>query len=72
MKIGRLLLLGAFVLGASATAEAATTVPKLHAAKAATTVALDKEKKKAHSHKATNKKVAHAPKTKKVKKAKKS
>lgn len=73
MKFGRLILLGAFVLGATATAEAATTAPRLSAGKPATLVALgDKDKKKAHAHahKASKPKVVQSHKTKKVKKSK--
>lgn len=65
MKIGRLILLGAFVFGAAASAEAATTAPRLAGAKPATLVTLKtKDKKTVHAHKAS--------KTKKVKKDKKS
>ena len=40
MKIGRLVLLGVFVFGASLSAEAATSAPRLHAHGAAKHVSL--------------------------------
>ncbi|CAA2141768.1 hypothetical protein [Hyphomicrobium sp. ghe19] len=55
MKIAKLVLLGAFVLGASISAEAATSAPKLHAPGAKTLVshtAKDEKKKHAHAHRA--------------------
>lgn len=56
MKIAKLVLLGAFVLGASISAEAATSAPKLHAPGAKTlvshTVKDEKKKKHAHAHRA--------------------
>ena len=68
MKFGRLILLGAFVLGATASAEAATSAPRLSASKSATLVTFKaKDKKKVHAHK-TGKKVAQAHKVKKAKK----
>ncbi|MFT3731406.1 MAG: hypothetical protein QM780_08280 [Hyphomicrobium sp.] len=73
MKIGRLILLGAFVLGAAASAEAASTAPRLSAEKSATLVAdKEKPKKKVHAHKAGKQKVAQTHKVKKVKKSKKT
>jgi hypothetical protein len=64
MKIGRLILLGALVLGVSASAGAATTVPKLHAPGATTLTADDSGKDKKASK-------AHKQKAKKPKKEKK-
>lgn len=75
MKIARLILLGAFALGvgATASAEAATTAPRLSASHTATLVTLkSKDKKKVYAHKAGKQKVAQTHKTKKVKKAKKT
>jgi hypothetical protein len=77
MKIAKLVLLGAFVFGASISAEAATSAPQLHAP-GATTLAShwvkdEKKKKHAHAHRVHKKKVAelHAVhKTHKVKKVK--
>jgi hypothetical protein len=70
MKIGRLILLGAFVLGTGFSAEAATLAPRLHAPGATTLTADDSAKdKKKSSHKAHVKKTSHA-KPKKVKKKK--
>jgi hypothetical protein len=72
MKIGRLVLLGAFVLGTGFSAEAATLAPRLHAPGATTLTSTDsgKEKKAHHAHKAQKKTVSH--KVKKVKKVKKT
>ena len=52
MKIAKLVLLGAFVFGASIAAEAATSAPKLHAPGAKTLVShtAKDEKKKKHVH----------------------
>lgn len=52
MKIAKLVLLGAFVFGASVAAEAATSAPKLHAPGAKTLVShtAKDEKKKKHAH----------------------
>jgi len=73
MKIAKLALLGAFVFGASISAEAATSAPKLHAPGAATTIAhktKDEKKKPAHVHHVHKKKVAEAkPKPHKAPKA---
>ncbi|WP_045835685.1 hypothetical protein [Hyphomicrobium sp. 99] len=54
MKIAKLILLGVFALGASASAEAATSAPKLHAPGVATSVKASKDEKKkpAHAHRA--------------------
>ncbi len=73
MKIGQLILVGAFVLGASVSANAATSAPRLHAPGVATHTAADsaKEKKKV-SHKAHKQKTTQAHKVKKVKKVKKT
>ncbi|MET0640161.1 MAG: hypothetical protein ABWZ19_09125 [Hyphomicrobium sp.] len=72
MKISRLILVGAFVLGATAAAEAATTAPRLHAPGVAThTATEDAKDKKKVSHKAHKQKTAQAHKVKKVKKSKK-
>lgn len=73
MKIARLILLSAFALGITASAEAATTAPRLSASNPATLVTLKaKDKKNIHAHKAGKQKVAQTHKTKKVKKAKKT
>ncbi|RUP10184.1 hypothetical protein [Hyphomicrobium sp.] len=74
MKIAKLILLGAFALGASASAHAATSAPKLHAdGKVATLVKADKDEKKkkpAHAHRVKKHKVAQAqPKKPKAPKA---
>lgn len=78
MKIGKLILLGTFVLGASVSASAAT-LPRLHAPGVTTPATFwvkdeEKKKKKHHAHaahKAHKHKVAHAhpKKLKKIKKA---
>jgi hypothetical protein len=72
MKFGRLVLLGAFALGASFSADAATFAPRLHAHGVATLTATDsgKEKEPHHAHKAQKKTASH--KVKKVKKVKKT
>lgn len=71
MKIGRLVLLGVFVLGMGFSAEAATLAPRLHAHGVATLTATDSGKeKKAHHAKAQKKTASH--KVKKVKKVKKT
>ncbi len=71
MRIKRLILAGAFVLGAGISANAATLAPRLHAPGASTLTAEDaaKDKKKV-VHKAHKQKTAQAPKVKKVKKKK--
>jgi hypothetical protein len=58
MNIGRTILLGALVLGASASAEAATTAPKLRAHGVVTLAADDsgKDKKASKPHKQKAKK----------------
>jgi hypothetical protein len=73
MKISKLILLGAFVLAATATADAATAPPKLSGAssKVARPVTLTAKDKKKASHKAHKQKTAQAAKVKKAKKAKK-
>jgi hypothetical protein len=72
MKIAHLILLGVFAVGASVSAEAATLAPRLHAPGAATLTAEDSAKEKKASHKSHKHKTAQAPKTKKVKKSKKT
>ncbi|SFV33349.1 hypothetical protein [Hyphomicrobium facile] len=62
MKIAKLALLGAFVLGASISAEAATSAPKLHAPGVKTLAAhtvKDEKKKHAHAHRAHKHKHKH-------------
>lgn len=70
MKIAKLILLGAFALGASVSAQAATSAPKLQAdGKVATLAKADKDEKKkkpAHAHRVKKDKV-HAHKHKKDK-----
>ncbi len=73
MKIAKLILLGAFVLAATASAEAATIAPRLSGAtaKVATPVTFAAKDKKKVSNKAHKQKTAQAHKAKKVKKTKK-
>ena len=64
MKIAKLILLGAFALGVTATAQAAPSAPKLHAPGAATTVAhtvkhVKKKPRHAHAHHAHKHSAAH-------------
>ncbi len=68
MKIGQLILVGAFVLGASISANAATSAPRLHAPGASTLTADDSGKEK----KVHKQKTAQTHKVKKVKKDKKT
>ena len=67
MKIGRLVLLGMFVFGASLSAEAATSAPRLHAHGAAKHVSLSAKDKKKHAHKVQKHKVAELHSAHKVK-----
>jgi hypothetical protein len=72
MKIGYLALLGVFALTASASAQAATSAPRLHAHGAAKHTALAVKKDKKHAHKVHTRKVAQSHKAKHVHHVKKA